>query len=802
MRNPVSVGPYLGQVFVCVFCWLVSFLCLAQGHSPIAKIVATKDQPATPVPTITAATDPLADTKAIEERLAEAKTALAAMDAATGPENFSGNTPSELTERRGLLSDLIVTYRHQLARQRDLAELKARRNAKEPPGVTGSIVLPEAPSYSFLLVDQLREKERSVNLTLDTLKAGLTLLDGEMERWRNALKQSSAQARQAAERIESNRLPEEQPRLRWLRDLEELRTRYHVARIASLESERTLNLEQVQYDQERLERIRAQLTRTQGKVVFGAEELKQVKANLRAEEQGLGAELENATNAAAEAEAELRRAEAEAQRDAASPKRPKPGDEPVDSASRGFALELKRVQKDNLIQSTRLLSLKQRILEREIQVWEQRWEVSRSTDIAALRPQIEEVGRQRTEQAQWQDLAAQRLAQGRDLVNESESLAKQARSTDESMHQTRMAELYRERVALYDELLQSIQGYTRLLDRWAEDIEHAQGRRPIHQRLESRLMDLWQLILQVWNYEVFVVEDRIEVEGQTIVGKRSLTLGKFVDALLILVIGYWVSRFISRRIERMAVKRFGMEASHSRLARRWTDAFGLLVLAVIALNLVKIPLTVFAFLGGAVAIGIGFGMQTLFKNLISGLIILFERPFQLSDLVEVGSIRGRITDVGLRSSVIRDMTGIETLIPNSNFLEQNVTNWTYSNQLVRFSVKVGVAYGSDIDTVRRTLLEVGTRHGLVLKKPPPLVMFDDFGADALMFSLSFWLELHPDVDRWVVQSDLRFIIHEAFAKAGIIIAYPQRDVHLDSSQPLRIQMVPVEHRTQAGATND
>lgn len=801
MRLAAWCTPFLVRVFLCALGFCVSDLCLGQGSATLTKLVAGKEPSATPTPT-PVTPDPLTDVGVIEKHLAEAKTTLEAMDAATGPENFPGSTPSELRERRSLLSDLIITYRHQLARRRDLAEFKARHNAQEPQRSAESMLLPEAATYSFLAVDQLRESERSVTLALGALKAGIALIETELERWRTALKQSSALARQAAERIESNRSPEDLPRLRWLRELAELRARFHVARIAALEGERALNLEQAQYERERLENLRAQLARTRGKVVFAAAELQQVKANLLEEQEAVGAELESATNAAAEAEADLQEAEETRQRAAGSPTEPQPGEERTDPVARGYAVELKRAQKDNLAQSARLLSLKQRILVLELQVWEQRWAVSRNEDVSTLRPQIEEVSRQRAEQHQWQDLIAQRLSQGRDLINESESLVKRARSADESMHQTRMAELYRERVALYDELQQSIQGYLRLLDRWAQDIEMAQGRQPIPQRLESRFMDLWQVVLQVWNYEVFVVEDRIEVEGQTLVGKRSLTLGKFVNALLILVIGYWLSRWISRRIERMAVKRFGMDASGARLARRWTDALGLLVLAVIALNLVKIPLTVFAFLGGAVAIGVGFGMQTLFKNLMSGLIILFERPFQLSDLVEVGSIRGRITDVGLRSSVIRDMTGIETLIPNSSFLEQNVTNWTYSNQLVRFSVKVGVAYGTEVDSVRRILLDVGARHGLVLKKPAPLVMFDDFGADALLFSLHFWLELHPDVDRWVVQSDLRFMIHEAFAKAGILIAYPQRDVHLDSPLPLRIQMIPAENRGQGGTPDD
>jgi small-conductance mechanosensitive channel len=190
-----------------------------------------------------------------------------------------------------------------------------------------------------------------------------------------------------------------------------------------------------------------------------------------------------------------------------------------------------------------------------------------------------------------------------------------------------------------------------------------------------------------------------------------------------------------------------------------------------------------------VAIGVGFGMQTLFKNLISGLMILIEQPFHLGDLVEVGTIRGRVTDIGVRASVVRDTQGIETLIPNSSFLEQSVTNWTYNNMRVRFSVQVGVAYDADLRRVRELLEQVGGRHNLLIQEPPPFVLLDDFGPDALLVSLNFWLELRPEVDRLAVQSDLRFMIVQTFAKAGIAIAFPQRDVHLDTSHPLEIRMM-------------
>jgi len=166
-----------------------------------------------------------------------------------------------------------------------------------------------------------------------------------------------------------------------------------------------------------------------------------------------------------------------------------------------------------------------------------------------------------------------------------------------------------------------------------------------------------------------------------------------------------------------------------------------------------------------------------------------ERPFRPGDMVEVGGIRGRITDIGVRSSHILDANGIETLVPNSTFIEQNVTNWTLHDQTIRIVVNIGVAYGSPIKEVRRLLLEAADQHGLALDEPAPTVLFEDFGSDALLFGLYAWIELKRDVSWKVIASDLRYMIHKTLNEHGIVIAFPQRDVHIDSSRPLEVRVL-------------
>ncbi|HEX7273488.1 MAG TPA: mechanosensitive ion channel domain-containing protein, partial [Casimicrobiaceae bacterium] len=149
-----------------------------------------------------------------------------------------------------------------------------------------------------------------------------------------------------------------------------------------------------------------------------------------------------------------------------------------------------------------------------------------------------------------------------------------------------------------------------------------------------------------------------------------------------------------------------------------------------------------------------------------------------------------VTEVNLRSSTVRGFDGVETIVPNSALLENKVTNWTHSDRKVRRVVKVGVAYGSPVREVGDILLESAKRHGLVLAEPAPLVIFEDFGDNAMVFALYFWVELGPTVNSQQVMSDLRFMIEKRFGESGIVIAFPQRDVRLDASKPLRVEIVP------------
>ena len=204
-------------------------------------------------------------------------------------------------------------------------------------------------------------------------------------------------------------------------------------------------------------------------------------------------------------------------------------------------------------------------------------------------------------------------------------------------------------------------------------------------------------------------------------------------------------------------------------------------------------LTVFA---GAVGVGVGFGLQNIASNFISGLVILAERPITIGDRVEVAGLAGQVELIRARSTVIRTNDNIAMIVPNTKFIDSPVTNWTYGDPRVRFRIPVGVAYGSDIGKVREALLAAGGESPQTLKDPAPSVFLNKFGDNSIDFELVVWSsEMSYRPSRY--RSDLNFAIEKKFREAGIEIAFPQRDLHIRSGV-LKVETVPAQDR-RAGA---
>lgn len=287
---------------------------------------------------------------------------------------------------------------------------------------------------------------------------------------------------------------------------------------------------------------------------------------------------------------------------------------------------------------------------------------------------------------------------------------------------------------------------------------------------------VWEVVSTIWNFELFKS------------GDSSIYFNQLLIALLVVIVGLFISRWISRKIGRRITKMGKLNENTAHALQRLFHLIFVVIVVLIALPIAGIPITIFTVLGGAVAIGIGFGAQNLFNNLISGLILMIEKPIRIGDIVEVGAEEGRVEEIGNRCVKVRRGDGIDVLIPNSQFLENQVVNWTLSDSDIRGEVLVGVAYGSDTKKTHDLMLQVAGEQHKIHASPEPFVLFEDFGDNALAFRLYYWSSVQRPMDIDRINSAIRFRIDDLFSEAGITIAFPQRDVHLDTLTPLEVNV--------------
>jgi small-conductance mechanosensitive channel len=293
---------------------------------------------------------------------------------------------------------------------------------------------------------------------------------------------------------------------------------------------------------------------------------------------------------------------------------------------------------------------------------------------------------------------------------------------------------------------------------------------------------------QVWNFELFSVTEATQIDGRVVTLEYGVTVGKSIGMLVLFGLGYWASGYVSRKLIDLAARRLHLSPPLARVLRRWISSVLVLVVLMVVLKMGRIPITAFAFLGGALAIGIGFGTQNIIKNLISGIIILFERKIRVGDIVSIGGMSGTVQTVDLRATTVRGFDGIDAIVPNSSLLENQISNWSGSSPDVRRSVVVGVSYGSDVRRAAQLVTDCALAHASVLKLPVPEVLFEDFASDSLTLRLIYWTRLGGERGGPGVDSDLRFAIADALQAAGIGIAFPQRDVHLDVPAAIRVEL--------------
>ncbi|MEH0740418.1 mechanosensitive ion channel [Vibrio cholerae] len=262
--------------------------------------------------------------------------------------------------------------------------------------------------------------------------------------------------------------------------------------------------------------------------------------------------------------------------------------------------------------------------------------------------------------------------------------------------------------------------------------------------------------------------------------EQPITLWAILMVPTWIVVSLWIAKLMIKAVSSRLASN-GKDPNIIHLIERILFVIALGIIFLTTLSMLNIPITAFAFLSGAIAIGFGFGAQNIINNFISGWILIGEKPIRIGDFLEVEGAKGKVEQINTRSTRIRRVDGVHMLIPNSKLLENTVINWTLRDELVRASVVVGVAYGSDVRLVEKLMREITTSNPKVLPKPEPKVFFQDFGDNALIFESFFWI--HSQVEGGIrsVSSEIRFEIDAAFNEHGITIAYPQRDIHLDGA---------------------
>jgi len=303
------------------------------------------------------------------------------------------------------------------------------------------------------------------------------------------------------------------------------------------------------------------------------------------------------------------------------------------------------------------------------------------------------------------------------------------------------------------------------------------------------------IILKVWGITLIEVQDLLSfrLAGS---GDRALTLWRMLAASAAIVVSLLVSRSLRSVLQVNVYPEYPHLDAGGRATINLLLHYALIVVgAYIALQLIHIDLGALTVLMGTLGLGLGLGLQPLFVNFVSGLMILFERHIKVGDVVEVGDKIGEVSRISMRSTSIKTFDNIVMVIPNSEFITSKAVNWSLPDRRVRGDLDVGVAYGSDVDLVRRLLLRAAAENPKVLKEPAPAVSFTAFGDNALAFRLVVWFsELAQKMEG---MTELRFAVNRLFEESGVAMPFPQRTLSIAGDKPLSVEIVAAQPKAPA-----
>ncbi len=261
------------------------------------------------------------------------------------------------------------------------------------------------------------------------------------------------------------------------------------------------------------------------------------------------------------------------------------------------------------------------------------------------------------------------------------------------------------------------------------------------------------------------------------IGNTDVTLWTLTYLILLLVLLYYVTAKLNKIVVYKLLANSKIELG-VRVAVGTIFRYVILTVGfIIILQTVGINLSSITILLGALGVGIGFGLQNITNNFVSGLIILFERPIKVGDRIEVTGITGDVINISMRATTIVTNDNISIIVPNSEFISSTVINWSHSDRKVRFNFPVGVSYKEDPENIKQILLDVANTNPGVLREPKPDVLFTEYGDSSLVFDLRVWTDQYI-TKPGVLKSQLYFEIFKSFKEKGVEIPFPQRDLHI------------------------
>lgn len=666
---------------------------------------------------------------------------------------------AKLREINAIYQRLLTALKKQATLSKEEALLRDKQKTQQQVGLS------QKPPYSLSFYDHLLDEITACKQEKEAAELGRKLAERALEDAVSRLQEAEKTLRRLKEQLEIAGIEKDSGKFKW--DFEQGKLEVELAHAI-------LDFQKVE-----LENLQTQIRLAEIETDIGQQGIRWVRGHLHFEQGDLERQLQSLEKERAELQKRLKRLlreqrEVEAAWLLAQKKTSKAGNESELAAASAF-LKAREAWRETyqrvLEQAEHMLHL----LNQREQVWKRRYELVK---IEASHEQLDVWRKDAEAQINSIDgVLALQQSYGTNLQSQIAALEKQV--SEEGVHPEIRQHLQEQRQAL-----------RRLAERSLEYLSTLLTTKEVNRRLldeiASRREDivLWKKVLvvgsaakEVWNFELWVIDD------------QAVTVRKVMIALFIFVFGLFTVKRFTRVIKNRLLPRMNLEASAAAALEKIIYYLGFLLIILFGLHIVNIPLTAFTFLGGAIAIGVGFGAQNLINNFISGFIIMAEHPISIGDLIEMEGNFAIVEEIGARCTRIRTPGNVHILVPNSSFLEKNITNWTLSDHLIRSKVTVGVAYGSPVREVERLLNKAVSEHEKVLNAPEPFVLFNDFGDNSLVFNVYFWITMDRIMDRRIIESDVRFRIDDLFRKANIVIAFPQRDIHLDTTRPLEFKIL-------------